>query len=127
MKRKTLFKILCTTIPLLLSGWSHAAGLLKPLNSGLADLEIREHHVEVLIEDGYVTTSVEQVFHNPSVNDLEAIYSFPVPEAAAVGEFTFWIDGKPVIGEVVEKQRWWRKTPIKPLMSVFTRCRRSPM
>ncbi len=105
MKRKTLFKILCTTIPLLLSGWSHAAGLLKPLNSGLADLEIREHHVEVLIEDGYVTTSVEQVFHNPSVNDLEAIYSFPVPEAAAVGEFTFWIDGKPVIGEVVEKQQ----------------------
>ncbi|OUS17692.1 hypothetical protein A9Q88_02760 [Gammaproteobacteria bacterium 50_400_T64] len=105
MKRKTLLKILCTTIPLLLSGWSNAAGLLKPVNSGLADLEIREHHVDVLIEDGYVTTSVEQVFHNPSVNDLEAIYSFPVPESAAVGEFTYWIDGKPVIGEVVEKQK----------------------
>jgi len=105
MKAKTLLKIVCATIPLLLSGWSHSAGLLKPVNSGLADLEIREHHVEVLIEDGYVTTSVEQVFHNPSINDLEAIYSFPVPEAAAVGEFTYWIDGKPVIGEVVEKQK----------------------
>lgn len=105
MKSKTLLKIFCTTIPLLLSGWSHGAGLLKPVNSGLADLEIREHHVEVLIEDGYVTTAVEQVFHNPSVNDLEAIYSFPVPEAAAVGQFTYWIDGKPVIGEVVEKQQ----------------------
>ncbi len=105
MKRSTLLKILCTTIPLLLSGWSNAAGLLKPVNSGLADLEIREHHVEVLIEDGYVTTSVEQTFYNPSPNDLEAIYSFPVPESAAVGEFTYWIDGKPVIGEVVEKQK----------------------
>ena len=105
MKSKTLFKILCTTIPLLLSGWSHAAGLLKPVNSGQPDLEIREHHVEVLIEGGYVTTSVEQTFYNPSANDLEAIYSFPVPEAAAVGEFMYWIDGKPVIGEVVEKQQ----------------------
>ena len=105
MKRSTLLKILCTTIPLLLSGWSNAAGLLKPVNSGLADLEIREHHVEVLIEDGYVTTSVEQTFYNPGANDLEAIYSFPVPESAAVGEFTYWIDGKPVIGEVVEKQK----------------------
>ena len=105
MKRNTLLKILCTTIPLLLSGWSNAAGLLKPINSSLADLEIREHHVEVLIEDGYVTTSVEQTFYNPSVNDLEAIYSFPVPESAAVGEFTYWIDGKPVIGEVLEKQK----------------------
>jgi Ca-activated chloride channel family protein len=105
MKRNTLLKILCTTIPLLLSGWGNAAGLLKPVNSGLADLEIREHHVDVLIEDGYVTTSVEQTFYNPSVNDLEAIYSFPVPESAAVGEFTYWIDGKPVIGEVVEKKQ----------------------
>lgn len=105
MKSKALLKILCTTIPLLLSGWGNAAGLLKPVNSGLADLEIREHHVDVLIEDGYVTTSVEQIFYNPSVSDLEAIYSFPIPESAAVGEFTYWIDGKPVIGEVVEKKQ----------------------
>lgn len=105
MKSKALLKILCTTIPLLLSGWGNAAGLLKPVNSGLADLEIREHHVDVLIEDGYVTTSVEQIFYNSSVSDLEAIYSFPIPESAAVGEFTYWIDGKPVIGEVVEKKQ----------------------
>lgn len=105
MKSKALLKILCTTIPLLISGWGNAAGLLKPVNSGLADLEIREHHVDVLIEDGYVTTSVEQIFYNPSVSDLEAIYSFPIPESAAVGEFTYWIDGKPVIGEVVEKKQ----------------------
>lgn len=58
-----------------------------------------------MIEDGYAITTVDQVFHNPHQNDLEAVYSFPVPERGAVAEFTSWIDGKPVVGEVVEKQR----------------------
>ena len=82
-----------------------AAGLLKPTNSQLPDLQIRQHHVDVVIEDGYATTTVEQVFHNPHSQTLEAIYSFPVPDKAAVGVFIYWINGKPVIGEVVEKQR----------------------
>ncbi|MGB0204616.1 MAG: VIT and vWA domain-containing protein [Neptuniibacter sp.] len=82
-----------------------AAGLLKPNNASYADLKIKEHHVNVVIEDMYATTTVEQVFHNPNANDLEAIYSFPVPDKAAVGEFSYWIDGKPVTGEVIEKQR----------------------
>ena len=45
------------------------------------------------------------MFHNPHSQTLEAIYSFPVPDKAAVGEFIYWINGKPVVGEVVEKQR----------------------
>ena len=89
----------------MLSTDTQAAGLLKPTNSNLPDLSIREHHVDVVIEDSYAVTSIEQVFHNPNPQALEAIYSFPVPEAAAVGEFTYWINGKPVTGEVVERQR----------------------
>ena len=82
-----------------------AAGLMTPTGSNLPPLEIREHHVNVVIEDGYAITSVEQVFGNPNSIDLEAIYSFPVPEKAAVGEFTYWIDGQPVTGEVLEKEQ----------------------
>jgi Ca-activated chloride channel family protein len=81
-----------------------AAGLLTPSNGSLPALEIRDHHVTVVIEDGYAVTTVEQLFHNPHPQDLEAIYSFPVPEHGAVSEFTMWIDGKPVSGEVLEKQ-----------------------
>jgi len=92
-------------VALALSNSVAAAGLLKPANSQLPDLQIRQHHVDVVIEDGYATTTVEQVFHNPHSQTLEAIYSFPVPDKAAVGEFIYWINGKPVIGEVVEKQR----------------------
>lgn len=92
-------------ILLFLSLNSFATGLLKPVNGSLPQLEIKEHHVNVVIEDGYAITSIEQVFYNPNPDELEAKYSFPVPTKAAVGEFTYWIDGKPVTGEVIEKEK----------------------
>ncbi len=84
---------------------SVAAGLLTPVNASLPELQIKSQHVNVVIEDGYAVTYVDQVFHNPHAQDLEAIYSFPVPEKAAVGEFSYWIDGKPVSAEVLEKKQ----------------------
>ena len=81
-----------------------AAGLLTPRDSSLAAPQIRSHQVEVTIEDGYAITQVDQVFSNPNANDLEAIYAFPVPEKGTVSEFTVWIDGQPVTGEVFERQ-----------------------
>lgn len=91
-------------IGLLWGALTHAAGLLTPSDGSLPPLDLKAQHVTVVIEDGYAVTTVEQVFHNPHPADLEAIYSFPVPEHGAVGEFTLWIDGKPVTGEVLEKQ-----------------------
>ncbi|MEL0585132.1 MAG: VIT and VWA domain-containing protein [Candidatus Thiodiazotropha sp. (ex. Lucinoma kazani)] len=82
-----------------------AAGLLTPSDSSLPPLQIRDHQVEVVIEDGYAVTQVEQRFFNPHAMDLEAIYSFPVPEKGSVAEFTVWIDNQPVTGEVVEKKK----------------------
>ncbi len=106
---KTLNRIFLSVATLCFTSfWSppdFAAGLMTPTDSDLPQLSIREHHVDVVIEDGYAITSVEQVFGNPHSVDLEAIYSFPIPEKAAVGEFTFWIDGQPVTGEVLEKER----------------------
>ena len=82
-----------------------AAGLLTPADSGLPKLEIKEHHVNVVIENGYAITEVDQTFFNPHDRELEAVYSFPVPEKASVGEFTYWVDGNPVTGEVLPKQQ----------------------
>jgi len=101
----TILSLLAICIATLWSTPNHAAGLMTPTGSNLPQLDIREHHVNVVIEDGYAITSVEQVFDNPNDTDLEAIYSFPVPEKAAVGEFTYWIDGQAVTGEVLEKQQ----------------------
>jgi Ca-activated chloride channel homolog len=89
----------------LISHTALAAGLMTPASGNLPQLEIRQHHVSVVIEDGYAITTVDQVFYNPNDSALEAIYSFPVPEKSSVGEFTYWIDGKPVTGEVLEKKQ----------------------
>ena len=84
---------------------AQAAGLLVPINASGNDtgLRIKSHDVTVVVEEGYAITQVDQIFHNPQSSDLEASYRFPVPDKAAVSEFTVWIDNQPVIGEVLEK------------------------
>ena len=89
----------------LLPGSTQAAGLLTPSDGSIPVLEIRDHKVDVIIEDGYAITTVEQVFANPHAKDLEAQYSFPLPAHGTVVELTVWIDGQPVIGEVLEKEK----------------------
>ena len=84
-------------------GDAEAAGLLTPRN-GQPALTLQDHVVEVVVEDGYAVTTIDQVFRNPHGADLEAVYSFPVPAKGAVSNFTYWIDGKPVHGEVLAKE-----------------------
>ncbi|ABC28409.1 uncharacterized protein containing a von Willebrand factor type A (vWA) domain [Hahella chejuensis KCTC 2396] len=84
---------------------AQAAGLLKPQGGSLPDLDLRSQDVNVTIEGEYAITTVDQVFYNPNAQPLEAIYSFPVPEKAAVSQFTYWINGAPVHGEVVAKKQ----------------------
>ena len=81
-----------------------ASGLMVPKGSNTV-LQIKDHSVSVAIEDGYAITTVENQFFNPSNQDLEAVYEFPVPKGGMVAEFTLWIDDQPIIGEVVEKER----------------------
>ena len=100
----SLIRVLLTITLIGGSLGTNAAGLLIPKGS-VDSLTIKEHHVEVVVEDGYAVTSVTQIFHNDASHDSEAIYSFPVPKDGAVGEFSVWIDGKPVVGEVVEKKK----------------------
>ena len=90
---------------MVLAGPAQAAGLLSPSDGSLPALAIRDHRVDVLIEDGYAVTTVDQVFVNPHHQDLEAHYSFPLPEHGTVVELTVWIDGQPVVGEVLEREQ----------------------
>lgn len=90
---------------LVFSGVSRGAGLLKPTNGNASDVFIKSHHVNVTINNGFAKTEVDQVFGNKSSRDLEAVYSFPIPEQASLSELSLWINGKEVIGEVLEKQR----------------------
>lgn len=103
MKTKSYMSLIAVVAVLFSVGSADAAGLLTPKGQP-GSMDIKDHKVRVVVEDGYVITEVDQVFVNAGVNDVEAIYSFPVPSHAAVAEFTYWIDGSPVTGEVLKKQ-----------------------
>lgn len=88
----------------LLAAWeseAHAAGTLTAASPGYVPIETREHHVEVVIHDGFARTEVRQVFHNPNASVLDAVYAFPVPPKAALSEMSIQIDERTLHGEVV--------------------------
>jgi Ca-activated chloride channel family protein len=84
---------------------ANAAGLLVA-DGGLGGvLQIKEQDVHVTINNGVAVTEVEQVFVNTENRMVEALYTFPVPKGASVSNFSMWINGQEMVGEVVEKKR----------------------
>ena len=100
------------TVSLVFAAWNsvcapavHAAGLLVADGGFGGELEIIEHTVHVTVNNGVAVTEVEQVFCNTEDRVVEALYTFPVPAKASVANFSMWINGVEMIGEVVEKER----------------------
>ncbi len=84
---------------------ANAAGLLIADGGFGGVLEIKEQDVHVTINNGIAVTEIDQVFVNTEQRIVEALYTFPVPKGASVSNFSMWINGKEMIGEVVEKKR----------------------
>ena len=84
---------------------AHAAGLLIAEGGFGGVLEIEEHTVQVTINNGIAVTEVTQVFRNTEDRQVEALYTFPVPKGASVANFSMWINGREMVGEVIEKER----------------------
>src|SRR5688572_1667164 len=84
---------------------ARAAGLLIADGGFGGVLELKEHDVRVTINNGVAVTKVTQVFHNTEKRQVEALYTFPVPKGASVANFSMWINGKEMVGEVLEKKR----------------------
>jgi Ca-activated chloride channel homolog len=83
------------------AGVAEAAGTLSPVNAGAAPMEIREHHVNVVVQNGFSRTEVSQTFYNPNSGAEDAVYEFPVPKDAALSEMTIESGEKKLHGEVV--------------------------
>lgn len=99
---------------------ARAAGLLIA-DGGLGGvLEVKEHDVQVTINNGIAVTKVTQVFHNTEKRQVEALYTFPVPKGASVANFSMWINGKEMVGEVLEKQR------AREIYNSYKQVRRDP-
>lgn len=67
-------------------------------------LNLHSHKVDVVINNGFATTTIEQVLDNPTEHALEANWSFPLPEEGSLSELSMWIGETRVIGEVAPKQ-----------------------
>ncbi|MFO0615660.1 MAG: VIT domain-containing protein [Polyangiaceae bacterium] len=70
-----------------------------------APLDLRRFDVDVVVEDGFARTTVDQTFFNPRVLPIEGTYAFPLPHGAALSRLAMYVDGKRMEGAVVERSR----------------------
>ncbi|MCE2813855.1 MAG: VWA domain-containing protein [Planctomycetaceae bacterium] len=84
---------------------ANAGGLLIADGGFGGVLEIKQQDISVVINNGIAVTEINQVFLNTENRIVEALYSFPVPNGASVSNFSMVINGKEMVGEVVEKKR----------------------
>jgi Ca-activated chloride channel homolog len=104
--KSTAFRLALVVAVLALGGaTAHGAGLLVADGGFGGVLEITEHTVRVTINNGIAVTEVTQIFRNTENREVEALYTFPVPANASVSNFSMWINGQEMVGEVLEKER----------------------
>ncbi len=99
---------------------AYGAGMLVADRGFGGQLQIKSHDVRVTINNGVAVTEVEQVFENTENRVVEALYTFPVPKQASISNFSMWIGGKEMIGEVVEKEK------ARQIYESYKKVRRDP-
>ena len=65
-------------------------------------LEVRSENVKVNIRQQTAVTNIDQVFYNPTSNQFEGYFLFPVPKGAVISNFSMFINGKEVQAELLD-------------------------
>ncbi|MCP2604714.1 VIT and VWA domain-containing protein [Candidatus Aminicenantes bacterium AH-873-B07] len=68
-------------------------------------LTVKYHRVSVEIINQIAKTSIDQVFINNYSRDIEGIFIFPLPEKAAISEFSMYIGDEKIEGEILDKEK----------------------
>lgn len=68
-------------------------------------LHVKQHHVDVAINDTVAVTKIDQVFTNPNNQQMEGTYIFPLADDVAVQRFSMFMNGEEVQGEVLDKDK----------------------
>lgn len=102
-RSKSLFAVAAMALLSSIPGLARAGGTLTPIGSPNQAIQIRDHHVDVVLNNGFARTEVMQTFFNPNDVDLEAVYAFPVPKSASLSEVTIYVDESEIHGEVLAK------------------------
>ncbi len=95
--------LLVVVVVLMLAVQARAAGTLTPVGANHAPIQIRDHHLSAVINNGFARMQVRQTFFNPNDRDLGAIYACPVPQGAALSEVIIQTGELELRGEVIER------------------------
>lgn len=68
-------------------------------------LKVKNHHVQVTIEEQAATTRIDQVFYNPTANSVQGYYLFPIPRGVTITKFSMYIDGKETEAELLDAEK----------------------
>jgi len=81
-------------------------GSLQYIDEAGAVLDCPLKHTEVKADvSGFISrVTVTQDFENTSANKIEAVYKFPLPQAAAVDDFTMQIGDRTVKGKIMRRE-----------------------
>jgi Ca-activated chloride channel family protein len=108
MKRALFITILSLCLP---TSRAMADGVIipipppHPIIPKIQPLPIKYHKVDVVISNQIARTKVDQVFLNPNPVDLEGTYVFPLPQGAAISDFSMYVDGKRLSAEILDKEK----------------------
>lgn len=69
-----------------------------------APLVLTHTDVQASVQAGLAVVTVEQSFHNPYQGTIDAVYTFPLPEDAAVRHMELRCGERTLVAEVMEKQ-----------------------
>ncbi|MBU4341964.1 MAG: VWA domain-containing protein [Candidatus Altiarchaeales archaeon] len=104
--KKILIGLLLVSI---LTGIAAADGMIIPVPppdvrpEKIPPFAIKYHHVNITIDNQYAETEIDQVFKNEFSRDLEGTYIFPIPETASIHEFSMFVEGEKLDGEILKK------------------------
>ncbi|MBD3232747.1 MAG: VWA domain-containing protein [candidate division Zixibacteria bacterium] len=103
-------KLLTTMmLAILLAGSALADGVLIPRPAPILPdrplVDVKYHHVHVEINDPVAVTQIDQVFVNPHRVELEADYIFPIPENAAIDDFSMTVGDRKMEAELLDAEQ----------------------
>jgi len=112
MRNHNLFKTYVVAIFILLFSFFAenllADGFIIPRprpGERIPPLTVKYHRVSVEIINQVARTSIDQVFINNHPRDIEGIFIFPLPEEAAIYEFSMYIGDKKIEGEILDRDQ----------------------
>ncbi len=108
MFRRFATSIAAFGLTVLFTGAASAQGFLVPPDDpslGNTTFSLETQRVLVAVEAGVASFQVDQEFRNNTARQLEATFYFPLPENAALADFSMWINGKKTKGELLERQQ----------------------